>query len=96
MKKYFVVSLIALLFLVGCSQPSPQTLTQVYGTPVRIDYTSYHSAKVYFDSGEPLRLITEEPIVWEDLLYTPHKFSIAAQFGTSWQKLYTVELDNEQ
>lgn len=66
----FISVIILLSFITGCSSFKSETVTQIYGTPVRIDYESYHSAIIYLSSGKPLYLRSEEPVVWETLLYS--------------------------
>ena len=81
-----ILCLSTILLFAGCLSLQTEVVIQVYGTPVRLDYTSYHSAIIYFVSGEPLYLYSENAIVWEDfvVLEEPYKFEITVRDKTQY------------
>lgn len=87
MRKLVAILCLSIMFLfVGCSSIRTETAIQVYGTPVRLEYTNYHSAIIYFVSGEPLYLYSDNAIVWEDFLVLEeqYKFTITVRNKTQF------------
>ena len=76
MKKALLALAITLLLLVSACSSSSQTVTQIHGTPVRVDYTSGYAARIHFAAGEVLAVYSDEPIAWETLLYSHRTFNV--------------------